>query len=195
MKYELILIIGSVFVILYACSNNVNRQNNKELSKISLLTKQIKSSSGEILKLNTFLYDSCLIKESSTIKNAVKKQRLLFIKNGVQISISDNPINNTVFTTTNCADSLKVLECVIYEIGFLKGNRGNLFCVKGIGLCNACPELFAFYNMSGECIWFNYSNQYKVFNSFGNFSEVCSHNGIDSTAWLNGKYKKVDIGL
>lgn len=195
MKHRLILIIGSVFVILYACSNDDNSQKNKELNNNNLLTKQIKSSTGEILKLNTFLYDSCLIKESSTIKNAVKKQSLLFIKNGAQISISDNPVDNTVFRTTNCADSLKVLECVIYEIGFIEGSRGNLFCVKGVGLCNACPELFAFYNMSGECIWFNYSNQYKVFNSFGNFSEVCSRNGIDSTAWLNGKYKKVDIGL
>lgn len=133
--------------------------------------------------------------DSNKINNTVSiKQMLIFKQNGHQIAQSPSPIiaNNKVFTHE---DSITVLDNVIYEIGALKGGKGNLFTIYGAGSCNACPELVAFYNQSGKCVWLNYSNASKVYKSIGDFTKELNTYGIDSTKWFNKDYRRVTVDL
>lgn len=172
-----------------------NKQIKRETSlHVTILINKIKTSDDEELVLKTFVYDSCQIKNSSTFLNGIKKQELIFLKDGKQICKESSPMGKK-YVSADCRDSLQVLENVIYEISVIEGIHRNLYVIKGSGVCNACPELFAFYNTLGECVWLNYSNKYKVFKAVGSFKDACKEFGIDSSIWYGNKYKKVKINL
>ena len=174
------------------CSIKQNRLQNDE--HLTVLTTKVSDDKNDDLILRTYVYDSCLINNSSTFSNGVKKQELFFLVNGKLVSKKISPMKMR-FVNAECTDSLKVLENVIYEIGLIQGNGKILYTIKGAGLCNACPELFAFYNTSGDCLWLKYSNQYKIFKTYGDFESVCKDYGIDPDVWYSNKYKKVKINL
>lgn len=178
-----------------SCNNTSSATVPNKLQKIKVIVTEISSSTGETFKLKSFIYDSCLIKHSTTTQTGVKRQELFFLKNGVQITKNESPIINVTYSQSNCTDSLQVMECSIYEIGVLEGTKGKIFSIKGVGLDNASPELFAFYDVNGKCVWLSYSNQFKSYKSAGDYDSVCKEIGVDTSLWLAGHYKKATIDL
>ncbi|GEM_PF-6653022 len=128
--------------------------------------------------------------QSNVTDKLIVYQKMIFYKNDLKIGNKISPVP-FISQKTDDNESISVLENFIYELGVIEGANYSLFCVKGSGHCNACPEFFAFYSLQGECLWYQYSNTVKSFLHFGNFEDICKKAGIDSDKWANGEYKKV----
>lgn len=175
-----------ITLILLSCVD-VKRDEETQGGTPKMLSIRLATDSSELI------LETC-IDSNETNNTASIKQKLIFKMNGVIIAQTTSPIFDERKTLTS-EDSLTVLDNVIYEIGVLEGSNGSVYTVYGAGSCNACPELFAFYKHSGECIWLNYSNKNKFYKNFGDFSSVCRLYGIDSLKWQNKEYRYVTLEL
>jgi hypothetical protein len=185
--YLIILLIG------VSCGSKTAVIQESLQSDKTILETALSSSKGRLL-LHTTIDTSLNEEEVYPFKYGVIKQELFFYLDGKVVNrcLSSMPFSSI---TRNNGDSVKILENVIYELGILKGGSYDLYSVKGAGLCNSCPEYFAFYTMAGDCVWSNYSSKYKVFKSTGDFNEACINAGIDSIKWFNNDYKKIEADI
>lgn len=175
-----------IILVLVSCSNKDKDKINEKLGLKRIYISISKDSNELILET---LIDSN--KKNNTI---AIKQKLIFIKSGKEISEKKSPILNGNGIYNN-EDSITVLDNIIYEIGLLEGSNGFVYSIYGAGSCNACPELYAFYNQMGNCIWLIYSNKNKLYKSIGNFNDICKNYGIDTSDWYNKVYRRKSLNL
>jgi hypothetical protein len=175
-----------IILVLVSCSNKDKDGVNEKVGLKKMYISISKESNELILET---IIDTNKVSNTFAIN-----QKLIFKKNSKFISEKKSPILNENGIYSN-EDSITVLDNIIYEIGLLEGSNGFIYSIYGAGSCNACPELYAFYNQMGNCIWLIYSNKNKLYKSIGNFNEVCKNYGIDTSDWYNKVYRRKSFNL
>ena len=178
----------ALLISLASCAGPT-RENIKVSEAEKVFTQITGMHNSELILVST-LNRSILLSDTSIFSVAVTNQNLIFKTSGVEIK-KTSPILPTDHKSGR--GSQATLDCIIYELGILPGTKEDLFIIRGAGLCNACPELFAFYNKRGVCVWLTYSNKYKIYNSIGSFEGVCEEYGVDSILWQKGDYRKIEV--
>lgn len=144
----------------------------------------------ETIYLNDTLDEKDVV-NSLVVRPIIQSQKLIFKKSDKIIKSCNIPLK-AIYQNNYYGKKVKRLEINVSNAYIIKGSKGSILVIYGVGLCSgsACPEFYGYYSMCGETLYSCYLDGNKIYDvnainkiyiDYGitdSISKVCSKNRV-----------------